>query len=368
MPDNNPYSEYSSPALYDDGTGRGAAINPPFSKPNDAVGNMKTLSPAQLLKKAKKKKEVQEEGVDHLEALFDGEDLSEEFKEKAITIFEAAINERVTFLESHILQAAKEIIQEQQQAAKEVVLEAQQAAKEVVLEAKQATKEVVFESTAGTSEALINQIDNYLNYVISEWMTENKVAVERGLRTEIAENFIHGLKDLFESSFIDVPNEKYNVLDDLYDANEELQENVNNLIRQNVALKNEVNAHLCAEAFMQQAQGLADTQVEKLAKLAEGIEFENPQQYSQKVALLRESYFGNGKTQSRGASRQAMLTEDSYDSYVGTSDTSDPMMQSVVNTISLLQKNKPMIEKVIPDQNQKLASLINPNIVKDNFI
>jgi hypothetical protein len=357
MPDNNPYAEYSSPALYDDGTGRGAVINPPLADPNVAMGNMKTLSPAQLLKKAKKNQQVQEEGVDHLEALFDGEELSESFKEKAKTIFEAAINERVTFLESHILEAAKEIIQEQQEAAKEIILEAQEAAKEVVLE-----------STTGTSEALIEQVDNYLNYVISEWMEENKVAVERGLRTEIAENFIHGLKDLFESSFIDVPNEKYNVLDDLYDANEELQENVNNLIRENVALKNEVNAHLCAEAFMQQAQGLADTQVEKLAKLAEGIEFESPEQYSQKVALLRESYFGNGKTQSRGASRQAMLTEDTDGSFVGTSESNDPLMESVVNTLSLLQKNKPMVQKAVPEQNQRLASLINPNIVKDNFI
>ena len=357
MPDNNPYAEYSSPALYDDGTGRGAVINPPLADPNVAMSNMQTLSPVDLLKKSKNNQQVQEEGVDYLEALFDGEDLSEDFKEKAKTIFEAAINERVTFLESHILEAAKEIIEEQQQAAKEVVLESQQAAKEVVLE-----------STAGTSEALIEQVDNYLNYVISEWMTENKVAVERGLRTEIAENFIHGLKDLFESSFIDVPHEKYDVLDDLYDANEELQESVNDLIRQNVALKNEVNAHLCAEAFMQQAQGLADTQVEKLAKLAEGIEFESPEQYSQKVALLRESYFGNGKTQSRGASRQAMLTEDTDGSFVGTSDSTDPMMESVVNTLSLLQKNKPMIQKAVPEQNQKLASLINPNIVKDNFI
>ena len=356
MSKNNPYKEYSSPALYNDGTGRGAEINSPIADPNVAMGNMKTLSPTDLLKKKKNKKEVQEEGIDYLEALFDGEELSEAFKEKAITIFEAAINERVTFLEAHILQAAKEIIQEQQQAAFEVVQESTQAA-----------KEVVHESTDSTAENLVEHLDSYLDYVITEWMTENKVAVERGLRTEIAENFIHGLKELFESSFIDVPNEKYDVLDDLYDANGELQENVNSLIRDNIALKNEVNAHLCAEAFMQQAQGLADTQVERLAKLAEGIEFENVNQYTQKVALLRDSYFGNGARE-RATHQLSMLTEDADGSFVGYNDNLDPMMQSVVNTLSLLQKNKPLVEKAIPEQNQRLASLINPNIVKDNFI
>ena len=356
MPNNNPYAEYSSSVLYNDGTGRGAVINPPFANPNAAMANMQTLSPVDLLKKKKKKKEVQEEGFDYLEALFDGEELSEAFMEKAKTIFEAAINERVTFLEAHILEAAKEIIQEQQQAAIEVVQESTQAAKEVVLE-----------STDSTAENLVEHLDSYLDYVITEWMTENKVAVERGLRTEIAENFIHGLKELFESSFIDVPNEKYDVLDDLYDANEELQENVNSLIRDNIALKNEVNAHLCAEAFMQQAQGLADTQVEKLAKLAEGIEFENVDQYTQKVALLRESYFGNG-AKGRTVRQPSMLTEDTDGSFVGSDENIDPMMQSVVNTLSLLQRNKPLVEKAIPENNQRLASLINPNIVKDNFI
>jgi hypothetical protein len=348
MEQNNPYAEYSSTQLYDDGTGRGAVINPPIADPKNAMYNMQTLSPMQMVKMAQQQNQqnVQEDSEDYLESLFDGEELSEAFMEKARTIFEAALNEKFSILEAHMVQAAKELIEENQQAA----------------------LEVVSESTQMTTDTLVEHLDSYLDYVISEWMNENEIAIERGLRTEIAENFIHGLKDLFESSFIDVPQEKYDILDDLYGANEELQESLNKLIRENVSLKNEVNAHLCAESFMQQAQGLADTQVEKLAKLAEGIEFESPEQYSQKVALLRESYFGNGKTQSRGASRQAMLTEDTDGSFVGTSDSTDPMMESVVNTLSLLQKNKPMIQKAVPEQNQKLASLINPNIVKDNFI
>lgn len=341
MPENNPYAEYSSPALYDDGTGRGAVINPPMSNPEIAMANMQSLSPMQLLKKAKEKENVQEEGVDHLEALFDGEELSESFKEKAATIFEAAINERVTFLESHILQAAKEIIEEQAEAAKEVVAE----------------------STQSISEELVEHLDTYLDYVITEWMNENKVAVERGLRTEIAENFINGLKSLFESSFIDVPNEKYDILDDLYGANTELQENVNTLIKQNISLKNEINAHLCAEAFMEKSAGLADTQVEKLAKLAEGIEFETPEQYAEKVALLRESYFGDKKS-------HKAVSEQSEGSFVSDSPSSSNMlMEDVVNTLSFMNRGKPKVEKAVPDVNQRLASLINPNFGnKDRFI
>ena len=349
MEQNNPYAEYSSTQLYDDGTGRGAVINPPIADPKNAMYNMQTLSPMQMVKMAQQQNQqnVQEDSEDYLESLFDGEELSEAFMEKARTIFEAALNEKFSILEAHMVQAAKELIEENQQAA----------------------LEVVSESTQMTTDTLVEHLDSYLDYVISEWMNENEIAIERGLRTEIAENFIHGLKDLFESSFIDVPQEKYDILDDLYGANEELQESLNKLIRENVSLKNEVNAHLCAESFMQQAQGLADTQVEKLAKLAEGIEFENVDQYTQKIALLRESYFGsNSKPSSR--ENASFLTEDANGGeFVSTSEGSqDPLMESVMNTISVMQKNKPRVEKVVPEQNQRLASLINPNMVKDNFI
>jgi hypothetical protein len=345
MAENNPYAEYASTNLYQDASGKGAMIGtvPTTGSPQE---NMSTLSP----KKKGKKKEVQEEDVDYLASLFDGEELSEEFKFKAKTIFEAAINERISMIEAHILEAAKEIIQEQSEAAKEVVLEATQA----------------------NSNNLIEQIDGYLNYVVEEWMTENKVAVERGLRTEIAENFINGLKDLFETSFIDVPQEKYNILDDIYEANEELQNNLNKVLKENIELKNEVTAHLCAEAFMRQASGLADTEIEKLAKLSEGVEFENLEQYEKKIALLKESYFNRSsvKTNNQYAQSygQVPLTEDTG-SIVSTG-SNDPLMENVVNTLSFLNKNRPKVDRVIPENSSvaRLASLINPNIVKDSNI
>jgi len=271
---------------------------------------------------------------DYMSSLFNGENLSEDFKFKTKTIFEAAINERVSLIENNILSASKEIIEEQ------VIANTQQ---------------------------IVEQVDQYLNYVISEWMEENKVAVERGLRTEIAENFINGLKDLFESSFIDVPQEKYNVLDDLFEANNELKENLNGLMKENISLKNEINARLCAEAFMEETSGLADTQVEKLAKLAEGIEFENPDQYRRKVSLLKESYFGVKNPNKQVGS---MLTEDMDSSPVLTENTgSDPFVSTVANTISVLNKNTPKVEKVYNSPSSaRLAGLINPGIAKDSFI
>lgn len=304
MPEqNNPYAEYSSTQLYMDAEGKGAKIAEPVADPKAAVipQYFKPLAQQQM----------QEEDVDYLAGLFDGENLSEEFKLKATTIFEAAINEKVAIIEQHILEAAKEVIQEQ---------------------------------VGSQQDQLVEHIDGYLNYVITEWMQENKVAIENGLRTEIAENFINGLKSLFETSFIDVPQEKYNILDDLYEANSELQENVNGLIKENMTLKNEITARLCAEAFIEEAQGLADTQVEKLASLAEGIEFTNVDQYRQKVSLLKESYFNNkvekSYTPEYSSNTQVNLTEDTG-SYVNEEySAGNPVIENIAQAITTISKNR----------------------------
>ncbi len=353
-------SAYSDPNLYNDGSGKGAIINPSIAQPMTGQMNMSTLRPGGGMPGAVppgfmpqqpmqgmgmgaaagygQQEEVVEE--DYLAGLFDGENLSEDFKQKARTVFEAAINQRVTFLEAHIVQAAKELMQEQTQAAKEVIEEA----------------------TSSSTETLVEHLDQYLNYVISEWMTENQVAIERGLRTELAENFINQLKDLFESSFIDVPDEKYNILDDMYGANSELQEALNQTIAENMQLRNEITARLCAEAFIEQTSDLADTEIEKLASLAEGIEFESVDQYKQKVAILKETYFNGNSSVLAESSNRTYLNEN-VGSFVST-DSSNSIMDSVVGAISAMQRNKPK-----PAQNaEKLTSLINPGIVQDNFI
>jgi len=324
----NPYDKYKG--LYQDATGKGVVVPEPIAAPQLAAMNMQTLrpgggAPQQL------KDDVEHQENDYLVSLFDGENLSEEFKIKAQTIFEAAINEKVSIIEAHIVEASKEIIQEQ--------LAAQQ-------------------------DNLVEHVDGYLNYVINEWMEENKVAIERGLRTEIAENFIMGLKGLFESSFIDVPQEKYNVLDDLYEANEELQKSANELIKENIQLKNEITARLCTEAFLEQATGLADTQVEKLAKLAEGIEFNDVNQYRQKVALLKESYFGNKTNFEEPSSTTQMLSEDNGSYISSTATDPNPMMENIVNAISVINKNRPSkpMFKPLNDSavNSRIQEIMNP--------
>ena len=337
MPENNPYAEYQSTKLYMDATGKGAKVAEPVATNAVIPQYQKPLA-----------QQVQEEQVDYLANLFDGENLSEDFKLKATTIFEAAINEKVSIIEAQIIEASKEIIEEQ---------------------------------AAAQHANLVEHVDGYLNYVISEWMEENKVAIERGLRTEIAENFMSGLKQLFETSFVSVPEDKYNLLDDLYAANAELQESTNNLIKENMALKNEINARLCAEAFIEESAGLADTQVEKLAKLAEGIEFSNVDQYRQKVALLKESYFNGGvkeepkqvvqnksvaaEPQQFASRMMTMLSEDTG-SFVA-SDVDQPAMENLVNSLSALNKgkSKKINENVAAD---RVRSLLNSGTVQDNFI
>jgi hypothetical protein len=341
---------YSDPRLYDDGSGRGAVVNTPIATPELAMKNMQTRRPggaayvqlpggpgqvkANVAANEDIETDEQETQPDYLESLFDGENLSEEFMQKTAVIFEAAINEKVAIIEQSILEAAKEIIEEQ-------------------VEQK--------------TQHLTEQLDNYLNYVITEWMEENQVAVERGLRTEIAEHFMVGLKELLSETFIDVPEEKYDVLDEMATANEELQNQLNEQIKKNIELSNEITARLCAESFMEISGGLTDTEVEKLAQLAEGIEFSNVQQYSEKVKLLKESYFNHQPKSVAEINQQQNLFEESNDP---RAFTSTPEMSALVNAMSRINKNaKPAPKKIDEKTNAgKLLNMINPNIVSDQYI
>jgi len=232
---------------------------------------------------------------DFANALFEGEDLSEDFKRKCIAIFEAAVNEKVAMMEKAMLEASRQIIEEQ---------------------------------VASSVTTITEGVDKYLTYVCEEWMNENKLAVESGMKTEIVENFILGLHDLFESSYIDVPEEKYDVVDELFEANSELETKLNAQINENIQLKNSLIAHKCAEVFLEAAKGLADTEVEKFASLAEGIEFDSVEQYAEKISVLRESYF-NGQVVDSSVSSYSETINESASSSSNYSD-----MDSIVRTIS----------------------------------
>ena len=189
-------------------------------------------------------------------------DLSEEFKDKAAMIFETAVKTR---------------IQEQTK----------------ILEARYEEKLSV--ETETVKEAMVEKVDSYLNYVVEEWMKENELAVERGIRTEIAEDFITGLKDLFKEHYIDVPEEKYNVLDDLTTQTKKLEEKLNNEISKNVDLTKQVSESAKAKAIDEVSTDLADTEKEKFEKMAENVEWDSADKFREKLETIKESYFPKSK-------------------------------------------------------------------------
>lgn len=145
------------------------------------------------------------------------------------------------------------------------------------------------------TETLVEKVDDYLDYVVEEWMQENAVAVEQGIKTQIAENFIVGMKNLFENHYIDVPAEKYNVLDDLYAQTKDLNTELNNVINENVNLKKQIALTECAGIFVAETRDLADTQVSKLQNLMENVSFNSPEEYRNKLCAIKENYLSRPK-------------------------------------------------------------------------
>jgi hypothetical protein len=140
---------------------------------------------------------------------------------------------------------------------------------------------------------LVEKVDDYLDYVVEEWMTENTIAVEQGIKTQIAENFISGLKNLFENHYIDVPAEKYNALDEIYAQNRQLEQNLNSAINENINLRKEMSLTECATVFVAETRDLADTQVAKLQSLMENVAFGGPEEYREKLLAIKNNYLLN---------------------------------------------------------------------------
>jgi len=214
---------------------------------------------AGYMKAGYKKEESELDIKADVDALVGDSDLSEEFKQKAATIFEAAIKAKVKE-ESQRLQGEYETKLE--------------------------------EDTKAHKAELVEKVDSYLNYVVEEWMQENKIAIERGIKGEIAEDFIGGLKKLFEDHYIDVPDEKYNVLEDQASKIEDLEKKLNEEIQKNVDL-NKSNGELKKEEIIKKSsEDLTDVQKEKFNKLAEEVEYSSEEDFVNKVNTIKESYFG----------------------------------------------------------------------------
>ena len=214
-------------------------------------------------------------------------DLSEEFKDKAATIFEAAVKTRIKE-QTKILEAQFE---------------------------KKLTSE-----TETIKEAMVEKVDSYLNYVVEEWMKENELAVERGIRTEIAEDFITGLKGLFKEHYIDVPEEKYNVLDDLTDQVKDLEGKLNEQIEKNVNLSKDVSESNREKLIAQVSEDLADTEKEKFSSMAENVEYDSAEKFQEKLETIKESYFPKTKMDETASGDEVDSVAANIPADAGTSD------------------------------------------------
>ena len=214
---------------------------------------------------------------DDINALVAGEELSEEFQEKAKTIFEAAINSKVAKIEE--------------------ALEADHV--------KALTEEV-----AEFKNELTERVDSYLEYVASEWMQENQLAVDQGLKGELSESFMTGLKGLFEEHYVSVPEDKYDVLESMVNKLDEMEEKLNEQIDKNVSLNKRLAESTSDGILSEVSEGLAVTQKDKLASLAESVEFETENDYREKLVTLRNSYFPTKQVTSTQSDSSDFITEE----------------------------------------------------------
>ena len=194
-----------------------------------------------------------------VDALVNGEDLSEEFKTKAATIFEAAVVTRV---------------------------------KQEVAKLEEQYDSQLQEEVESIAEGLIEKVDGYLNYVVEQWMSDNELALENGMKNEILESFVMGMKGLFEQHYIDVPEEKYDVLGDLQEQLDEVGSKLDEQLEANVALAQEINEMKRAIAISEATDGMVDTDAEKFNALAEELAFEDVDSFKEKLQTIKENYFG----------------------------------------------------------------------------
>ena len=205
--------------------------------------------------------EQEEEMIDveqDIQALLEGEELSEEFQNKARTIFEAAIRTKLSEIKEQV---------------------------------KVSYEEKLIEEVASIKEELKDRVDSYLEYVADEWVQENKIAIEHGLKSEMTESFLEGMRGLFEEHYVSIPEDKYDVVENMVDKLDEMESKLNEQIEKNIAITKSLSEATGGNILSDVSEGLSSTQKEKLASLAEGVEFESEESYKEKLETLKESYF-----------------------------------------------------------------------------
>ena len=235
-----------------------------------------------------------------VQALFEGEELSEEFQEKARTIFEAAISTKVNEIKENLQSAYETVLVEEIETIK---------------------------------EGLTERLDAYLEYVADEWIQENALAVEHGLKTEMTESFLAGMKGLFEDHYVTIPEDRYDVIESMVDKLDEMEGKLNEQIERNVALNRRLAESVADVIFADVAEGLALSQKDKLATLAENVEFESESDYREKLVTLKKSYF----PENAGAQRDHSETISEGTSVAGQTSAS-PLMESYMDTLRRVAK------------------------------
>ena len=251
--------------------------------------------------------EEEEEAIDvetDIQALLEGEELSEDFTNKARTIFEAAIRSKVAEMKEQVKSEYEENLIEQVQSIK---------------------------------EELTDRVDSYLEYVADEWIAENQLAVEKGLKTEMTESFLTGMRSLFEEHYVSIPDEKYDVLENMVDKLDEMEGKLNEQIDKNVALNKRLSESVADVIFAEVAEGLALSQKDKFASLAENVEFESETSYREKLATLRKSYFPENAGVQRDESEN--LSEETQSTQYQTTPVSNTM-ERYLQTLTRVSNKK----------------------------
>jgi hypothetical protein len=275
--------------LYDDGMGGGAVVPEPVET-DTSDSHTKQMKNLNAKRMAKEDIEV------HMNAMFGGQDLSEDFKTKAATIFEAAVNEKVSMIE------------------------------ETLVEEHETRLSAAIEKI---KEDMTQNLDSYLSYVVEQWMEENRLAVDNGLRTEVAENFIEGLRNLFLSHNIEVPQGKTDLLDEMTNKVEEVTESLNEQMQRNIDLNRKVSLLERDQVVAKLTEGMTHTDKERFRRLTENIVSDNSDEYMEKLEVIKESYFGNGEPITEALD---MYTEiNSTESDQETKKTEEPKQPLVEN-------------------------------------
>ena len=247
---------------------------------------------------AESESEQEEETIDveqDIQALLEGEELSEEFQNKARTIFEAAIRTKLSEIKEQV---------------------------------KVSYEEKLVEEVASIKEELKDRVDSYLEYVADEWVQENKIAIEHGLKSEMTESFLNGMRGLFEEHYVTIPEEKYDVIESMVDKLDEMEGKLNEQIEKNVALNRRLAESSADVVFGEVTEGLATTQKEKLATLVENVEFESEADYREKLVTLKESYFPSNAGAQKDKSEN-LSEETSTPTYQDISSTMETYLQTM---------------------------------------